>query len=245
MIDMLVLGALDTLKQGQRSRVMGIKDLWENSEDKSKAWQNERMSFWKGNEKSYLLFCPDCMFFVGKVVAEGKSKKKEESTVFSSCFLFILFHRTGFRSVSPHWEQLCISNPYKPHRAHVALMCSGEMEGLYFYIQPNRGLMRRPGGAWDDKLSSQSASSGEAALLSQVFQVENMKMLRSVYLWRISGLANGRQPFPPRTVLRSCHSPNTKRKEDSQEQVDNCGLWTSLAGPPEGWFSLVRYIISQ
>lgn len=97
MIDMLVLGALDTLKQGQRSCVMGIKDLWENSEDKSKAWQNERLSFWKGNEKSYLLFCPDWMFFVGKVVAEGKSKKKEESTVFSSCFLFILFPQSQDR----------------------------------------------------------------------------------------------------------------------------------------------------
>lgn len=46
--------------------------------------------------------------FFGKVVAEGKSKKKEESTVFSSCFFFLFFknfhsHRTGFQSVSPHF----------------------------------------------------------------------------------------------------------------------------------------------
>lgn len=45
MMDVLIVGPLDTLNQGQRSQVMGMKDFSENGADKSKAWQNERMSF--------------------------------------------------------------------------------------------------------------------------------------------------------------------------------------------------------
>lgn len=37
MMDMLILGPFDTLKQGPRSRLMGVEDLWVRGEDKNKA----------------------------------------------------------------------------------------------------------------------------------------------------------------------------------------------------------------
>lgn len=91
-MDLLILAPLDTLKQGQRSRGMGIKDLWENGEDKSKAWQNERMSFWKGNERSYLLFCPNWMFLLlGKWLLRVNQRKKRKVLYFPVVVFFLFF----------------------------------------------------------------------------------------------------------------------------------------------------------
>lgn len=112
-MDMLILGPFDTLKQGPRSRLMGVEDLWVRGEDKNKAW-HQRMSFLQRKWEVFVILSKLDVSFVGKVVAEGKSKKGEESTVFSSCFCFFV---AGFRSISPHpWEQLCISNPSKSTR---------------------------------------------------------------------------------------------------------------------------------
>lgn len=200
-MDMLISGPLHTLEQGQRSRVIGTADPGENGEDESKAWQNERMAFLKENGMLYSSFCPNWMLFFGKVVAEGKSKRKiEKHRISHFVFYFILFISTVTGQDSEAYlhtseSSFAYQTFTKPHGACTALMCS--MEQLYFYILPNGGLMGRPGGARDDKPSLQSASSGEAALSSQVFQVENIETRCCAYLRRRSAvhpLANGGEP---------------------------------------------------
>lgn len=111
------------------------------------------------------------------------------------------------------------------------------MEGLYFYMQPNRGLMRRPGGARDDKPSSQSASPGEATLSSHVSQVENMKTRCSVYLWRISAfhqeLPNEGNPFPPGLFYGPAAALIAKEKRipsNKWTSVDSEPVWEGLQG---------------
>lgn len=255
-MDMLILRPLDTLKQGQRWRVAGIKDLWENEEDKSKAWQNERMPFWKGNEWWYLLFCPNWIFLLlENWLLRVNQRKKEESTVFPSRFFFfviIVFTVTG-RDSEAYLHTSESSFAYQTHRKadglRAASMWGGGNGGALFlhpaWIQVWRGGPVELGTA--SPAGSQQVL-GRAAPSAQVLQVGNMKTQRSIYRRRISafhqGLAKGGEPSPPtttsRTGLRSCCSANTQRKEDSQERVDQCGLWTSLGGQVQ----LIKDIIS-
>lgn len=141
-MDMLILRPLDTLKQGQRWGVAGIKDLWENEEDKSKAWQNERMPFWKGNERWYLLFCPNWIFLLlENWLLRVNQRKKEGSTVFPSfcfCFFFVIIISTVTgRDSEAYLHSSESSFAYQTHRKAdgAASMCGGEMEERYFYIQ--------------------------------------------------------------------------------------------------------------
>lgn len=137
-MDMLILRPLDTLKQGQRWWVAGMKDLWENEEDKSKAWQNERMPFWKGIERCYLLFCPHWIFLLlENWLLRVNQRKKEGSTVFPSCFFVIIISTVTGRDSEAYLHTSESSFAYQTHRKadSAASMCGGEMEECYFYIQ--------------------------------------------------------------------------------------------------------------
>lgn len=216
-MDMLILRPLDTLKQGQRWWVAGMKDLWENEEDKSKAWQNERMPFWKGIERCYLLFCPHWIFLLlENWLLRVNQRKKEGSTVFPSCFFVIIISTVTGRDSEAYLHTSESSFAYQTHRKadSAASMCGGEMLFLHpAWIQVWRGGPVELGTA--SPAGSQQVL-GRAAPSAQVPQVENMRTQQSIYLWRISafhqGLANGGELPPPRTGFRSCCSDNTKRK---------------------------------
>lgn len=223
---MLISGPLHTLKQGQRSRVLGTADPGENGEDESKAWQNERMAFSKENKRSYFSFCPNWTFLLSvKWLLRVHQRGTLKSTVFPTCFIFLdlfYFHsqRTGFRHVSPHfWEQLCISNPYKTTRS-ARRWCSAWRSSI-FTSSRMEVWWGRPCGARDDKPSLQSASSGEAAPSSPIFQVENMMLCLSTEEKDCSPrISRRRGTRSPAAALR----PKEKRTPRSQ--------WTAVASGP-------------
>lgn len=143
-MDMLILGPFDTLKTGQRSRVMGTMDLWENSKDKSKAW----WTGWKVVilKRRYFLFCPNWMFpLLEMLLLRVNQRKKEENTISSSCCLLLSSTVIGQDSevyLQTSESSFASKTHTKPHGARAALMCA--RESLYFYIQLNQVLMRRP-----------------------------------------------------------------------------------------------------
>lgn len=133
--------------------------------------------FFKGNER-YLLFCPNWMFLLlEKWLLRVNQRKERKAPYFPVVFVFLWLDSEAYLHTPES------SFAYQTHiKAHGA--CSGEMEELCL----NPGLMRRPGGAQDDKLSSHSASCEEAALSPQVLQVENMKRWCSVYSTEVDQL---------------------------------------------------------
>lgn len=93
-MNMLILCPLDTLKQGQRWWVVGIKDLWGLffEEDKKQSMTESKDVILKRKwEVVFVILSKLDLSFVGKLVAQGKPKKKEESTcIFQFFFLLLL-----------------------------------------------------------------------------------------------------------------------------------------------------------
>lgn len=177
--------------------------------------------------------------FVGNAVAEGKSKEeKKGKTPYFPVVVCCLLSVTGQDS-EVYLRLLRAALHIKPIQNHTERMWRWCVAGRFSIFTSSR-IEVWCGGPRSSRQQAELTVGkfwGSCCLISGFSLTEDISFS--------SQISQRRETLsPPRDCLRSSCSANTKRKEDSQSRVDNCGLWTSLGGPQEAWFSLLRYYFS-